>query len=370
MSLKRNDAYSYSLLNVYLSQLANIENCPSSFVLVKKAIQVQFMNSLSCVQGYDIIDGILFNAKNTLDKLDSIEWYKLAMDALSKIKEIDSNILKNQKSAFMIEIAQIYTELEDYDQAENMIILSFEQDSSNLIGFRVLLDITCAKWKESDQNNENVKDVFKRMIQSQNDFKSQASIKVFMSMIFKVEKISTNLAIDCVDLFQPKLWKNKNISYDSFLVVKIYLMTLLKDDFSPESFQKQVQELTRQVSIDEDVKQSCRLLLFQAGDISANEQKWNDAIFWYSQSVVMFGDLDQENQNYGNNLSFLILAILYSKLAISYLKIMEIDLAKESIDKGNQYTLNCSISFKKWKFAFRRRTGRPFFGSNGKWTHK
>lgn len=293
------DAYCYCLLHVHLAQLAWIENCSTGFVLAKKALQNQYINALSCFQGYEIIDVLTFNAKNCQSKIDSIEWYKLAIDAITKLKKVDVDLLKTQKSAFMIEIAQIYSDLKEYNNAENMIILVFELDSSNLIAFRILLEISCSRWNESAQDGDNIRDIFKRMIQSQNDFRALASLKVFMAMIFTVQKISESLAMECVDLFKPNVWKNKNISYDSFLVVKIYLMCLQKEGFSRESFEKEIHELTKHVSIDENVKKTCQLVLFQAGDCASKEQKWSDASFWYNQSIVIFGDLDQENSNYG-----------------------------------------------------------------------
>lgn len=281
-------------MNVLLSQLAWKDGCNTSFVLAKKALNNQFMNVLSCTQGCEIIEVLVFNAKNSTSKQDSIDWYKLAIDGISKIKEIDKDFMITQKTVFMIEMAQNYIDLKDYNNAENMIILAFEQDSSNLMAYRVLLEITTLK----DSDHNSIKDIFKRMIQSQNDFKSKKSIKIYMSMIYTVQKVSADLALECVNLFKPDLWKNKNISYDSFLIVKIYFMCLQKNGASEEVFNKEIQEL-QNVALDDDVKRSCQMVMFQAGDTASKDQNWSDAIFWYTQSLLIFGNLDEKDSNYG-----------------------------------------------------------------------
>ena len=168
------------------------------------------------------------------------------------------------------------------------------------MAYPVLLEITCSRWAESDQNGDSIKDIFKRMIQSQNDFRSKKSTKIYMSMIYTVQKVSETLALECIDLFKPELWKNKNISYESFLIVKIYLMCLQKDGYSEESFDMEIQEFIRQdVVLDDDIKKSCQMVMFQAGDIASKDQNWGRAVFWYTQSVLIFGTLDEEDPNYG-----------------------------------------------------------------------
>ena len=71
-----------------------MENCATAFILAKKGIESQYMNDLSCMQGFEILDGLLFNAKTTKSR-DSLEWYKIALDALIKMKKVDESISTN-----------------------------------------------------------------------------------------------------------------------------------------------------------------------------------------------------------------------------------------------------------------------------------
>ena len=53
------------------------------------------------MQGFEILDGLIFNAQTTKSKKDSLEWYKLALDALIKIKKVDDSVFQRQKVSFI-----------------------------------------------------------------------------------------------------------------------------------------------------------------------------------------------------------------------------------------------------------------------------
>ena len=51
----------------------------------------------------------------------------------------------------------------------------------------------------------------------------------FLKLIYTVSsKLSLSLAQKCADLFHPSNWPAKALSYEKFLLVKVYLMTLGK----------------------------------------------------------------------------------------------------------------------------------------------
>jgi len=75
-------------------------------------------------------------------------------------------------------------------------------------------------------------------------------------------------------------------------------MCLQKDGASEQEFNQEIQEL-QNIVLDDDVKRSCQMVMFQAGDTASKDQNWSNAIFWYTQSVLIFGTLDEKDPNYG-----------------------------------------------------------------------
>ena len=188
--------------------------------------------------------------------------------------------------------------------ANNLIQVVLEEDPTNLPCYSLKITILCKSITDLEDLSKQIKETFYNAIENTSNFKEENNRNIFMNMIYCIASISTELAVDCANLLKPSMWPRKNIAFDSFMIAKLYLLTLgnINIDTAEGFIQTHIQEIDGEISISQTTEEACQLVLWQAGDRCAKEKKWKDAIICYKSSLLLCSQNTADSANTRNKL--------------------------------------------------------------------
>ncbi|KAJ3022202.1 UNVERIFIED_CONTAM: Testis-expressed protein 11 [Siphonaria sp. JEL0065] len=306
-----------------------------AFLLVNRACSLRLLRHLSVREIDGIVASCLEMAKGAGHCFASVEWLKCALKLFENVV-VEGDRLKQRRIEVLLNLATEYLFLQNHEQADT-ISTQLLQNTSGLTA------LACIQIKLKILQQRNISDP-KEYLHICNTLQKTVSmvnakpelIDLFLSILHSVAPVSVSCAITLADWL---IAQNANIPdkvslFEKVFLTKIHLLTAAGSSILKEDAIRHVKEVIQNVggskggSVSKDTARMAQLVVWKCGENAMLQHLFEDAVDWFLVALRLVTGENGDDRN---------VAILYRKLALSYVQLKRFPEALDACNKASLF---------------------------------
>ncbi|KAI9335311.1 hypothetical protein BDR26DRAFT_920545 [Obelidium mucronatum] len=305
-----------------------------AFLLVNRACAPRLLQHLTIREIDRIVASCTKMSQLSEHTQASVQWLKIALNLLESIAESEKT--RQRANEVLLNLASEYLILQNFELSDKIAFALLQKTTG-------LMALACIQLRLKSLQQRNITDpteyiqichILQQTVSMVNA--KPELIELFLSILHSVAPVSLQSALSLADWI---ISQNANIPdkvslFEKVFLTKIHLLTASGSGILTEDALARVKEVIQSIgstkggSVSKDTARMAQLVVWKCGETAMLQHCFEDAVDWFLVALKLVTGATGDDRN---------MAILYRKMALSYVQLKKYSEALDACKKASLF---------------------------------